>query len=618
MAVVKDSGEDREMHSGCGKRILLVEDEIIVAQSQKLILEREGYRVDLACSGEEAIDMIDGGVRADMVLMDIDLGEGMDGTEAAAIILKDHDIPVVFLSSHTEKEIVDRTRRITNYGYIVKASGDTVLFASIDMAFRLHDAARRLKESEVRYRLLADNSEDVIWTMDFNGRFTYISPAVERMTGWTPEEAMEMRLEDYVLPQYIVPLRNLLAEELAKPVGDRAESKSIEIQQYAKDGSVLDDEITVTWVLNKRGEPVGLQGSNRYINDRKRAEEALRKSEEFNRRLVESSPAGIIFVDARGVILFENEASKRMMGVPQGKPSPVVGLNILKIKQVEETGILHTMQRAAAGETITGLECHYRSLLGKELDVEVSAAPILGSDGSVQGGIVMLNDITEKVTAREQIKQMLAEKEVLLREIHHRVKNNMIILTSLLSIQAEYVDDPKTRGILQECKDRINTMQIIYDRLYRTNDLITVEVRPYLEYLIQTLFTAYATVPGKIDLRMDIEDFTMEVKRAIPCGLIINELISNALKYAFPGDRSGCISVSMEMGEEDGTPMDGDGATTGRIRLVIADDGVGLPRDLDLNHLSTFGLQLVRIQVDQLRGAVSILREGGTAYEILF
>jgi DNA-binding NarL/FixJ family response regulator len=189
------------------KTILLVEDESIIAMSIAAVLKKNGFIVSIVHNGEQAISTFRDDPAIDMVLMDIDLGKGMDGAETAQIILSEKELPVVFISSHTEPAIVEKTCGITSYGYVVKNSGETVLLASLRTAFTLFKAHRELqaanetlRESETRYRFLTEKMNDIIWTMDLSLKTTYVSPSVYKVLGFTPEERMAQDPRDQLTP----------------------------------------------------------------------------------------------------------------------------------------------------------------------------------------------------------------------------------------------------------------------------------------------------------------------------------------------------------------------------------------------------------------------------------
>lgn len=263
-----------------GKKLLLVEDDAIIALGEKRILEREGYEVIHAPTGEKAVDIAtDKNRHIDLVLMDIDLGAGIDGTEAARRILATCTIPISFLSSHTEKEYTDRAEQITSYGYIVKNSGETVLIASIKMAFRLFEATTNLRRSEQRFRLLAENARDLIYRIELlpERRFSYVSPSAYEITGYTPEEHYEdpdlgMKL---VHPSDQDHLRELIQSGSAL-------ERPLVLRWCRKDGAVIWTEQNNVPVYDQSGSLVAIEGIARDITERKALEESLRNS---NQRL---------------------------------------------------------------------------------------------------------------------------------------------------------------------------------------------------------------------------------------------------------------------------------------------------------------------------------------------
>ena len=216
--------------------------------------------------------------------------------------------------------------------------------------------------------------------------------------------------------------------------------------------------------------------------------------------------------------------------------------------------------------------------------------------------------IAEQERAEGQLTASLLEKETLLREVHHRVKNNMQVISSLLKIQSGYVNDD-VRGMFEECQHRILAMSLVHENLYKSQDMASVDFKEYIKTLLHDVFWSYGygVSTGRIKLEMNVEDVSFSVGDAMSCGLIINELVSNSLKHAFPEGRSGKIKVSLRaLGE-------------GRFELVVGDDGIGVPQHLDFRDVATLGMHLVILLAeDQLRGAIELDRTGGTEFLITF
>lgn len=239
--------------------------------------------------------------------------------------------------------------------------------------------------------------------------------------------------------------------------------------------------------------------------------------------------------------------------------------------------------------------------------LEISASPIFDNKGKVCGTVHITKDITKRKQTEQQIDASLKEKEILLRELHHRVKNNMQVISSLLRLQSGTLDDDKAIAIFKECQNRVGTMALIHEKFYRSKDLSNIDFKAYVKELTQNLIQSYGIPVGKIAVNIDVKDVSLGINTAIPCGLLINELISNSLKHAFPRPIEGKINVSMQPVEKN------------QIELVISDNGIGIPAELDFRKTNSLGLQLVNTLVkDQLDGEIELDRSAGTKFKIKF
>ena len=215
-------------------------------------------------------------------------------------------------------------------------------------------------------------------------------------------------------------------------------------------------------------------------------------------------------------------------------------------------------------------------------------------------------EVTERKLVEDKLRSMLKEKEILLKEIHHRVKNNLQIIWSLLHLQEKNIMTEQARTILKESRNRIKSMAFIHDRLYHSEDFSNIDLTEYIENLTSNLFYTLQTESKSIKLITDVKNIFLSLDSAIPFGLIINELVTNALKYAFPNDKSGEIRISFH--------SDKDKIHT----LIVGDNGEGLPENLDIHNTKTLGLRLVSSLVEQLEGSIDVDRNGGTTYKVVF
>lgn len=344
--------------------------------------------------------------------------------------------------------------------------------------------------------------------------------------------------------------------------------------------------------LDAHGTVAGIVCTLTDITTLRKAEDELRESEEKFRVLAETSPTAIVV--CRGdAIVYVNPSAIRLLGYAESE--------LLNMKfrdwvhpdfrtNVEQRGL--ALQR---GEPVPG---QYELKFVKKNDdqgwVIVSAGRIVF--GGKPGAIATLVDITGAKRAEEEMKAALAEKEVLLREVHHRVKNNMQIISSLLDLQSDSISDERTRSCLRESQNRVRSMALIHERLYQSKNFSSIDLGEYIRDLSNYLFDSYGVAIERVSLDIDAGNIALEINRAVPCGLIINELISNALKHAFPDGRSGQLSVRVGSDEE-------------TITLEVADTGRGMPAGLDIQTTGTLGLQLVLLLAKQLGGRASFSHE---------
>jgi two-component system, sensor histidine kinase PdtaS len=330
----------------------------------------------------------------------------------------------------------------------------------------------------------------------------------------------------------------------------------------------------------------------------------LQQGEEQLRMIVEAAPSAIVMVGERGEIVLFNRQAEGLFGYSRvevrGRPVELLVPQRFRTPHVSHRAMFFgdPQSRAmGAGRDLFGLRKD-----GTEVPVEIGLNPLRTREGRFV--LASIIDITERKRAEEWTRNSLREKEVLVKEIYHRVKNNLQMIISLLRMQARALQDPAVKDALRESQDRIKSMALIHEKLHRSPDLANVNLAEYLRDLVQTLFQSYAVGSRRIDLRLDVADISLSLDELVPCGLIVNELVSNCLKHAFPDRRSGVIHVGVS-------------ALDGRCRVVVRDDGVGV-KDLDAAHATTLGLSLVRTLAEQLSGAVRFRTDAGTTVEIEF
>jgi two-component sensor histidine kinase len=226
--------------------------------------------------------------------------------------------------------------------------------------------------------------------------------------------------------------------------------------------------------------------------------------------------------------------------------------------------------------------------------------------GQMKGVIEYVRDITERKMAEDRLQASLQEKEVLLKEVHHRVKNNMQVISSLLNLQSRHIQDPKVFEMFKESQRRIRSMALIHERLYQSSDFARIEFSEYLRNLASHLFHSYQVDASRVQLKIEAEKVHLNINTAIPCGLIVNELVSNALKHGFPEGRKGQLDIDLRR-------VAGDGYV-----LRVRDDGVGFPEGLDFRKTETLGMQIVSTLISQIDASIDLVRDKGTEFTIHF
>ena len=264
------------------------------------------------------------------------------------------------------------------------------------------------------------------------------------------------------------------------------------------------------------------------------------------------------------------------------------------------------LEKLLQQKALSNIELSFATSRGEQVPLLLSVAVLVDRDEQIEGFVITARDITQRVEAEIQLKSSLEEKEVLLKEIHHRVKNNLQVISSLLNLQARQVNDEKALEMFDDSKNRVRTMALIHEKLYKSADLAQIDFGEYVHSLVNSLFEAYRDRGENIRALIDVENVLMGVDQGIPCGLIVNELVSNSLKHAFPSARQGSIWISLSPLRE------------GKYILGIRDDGVGLPAMIDFRNSDSLGLRLVNILVSQLGGHIELYSGEYTDFRIEF
>ena len=482
---------------------------------------------------------------------------------------------------------------------VIMKQGDIELVA----AFVRDDTVRKnaenaLLKSEDKYRRIYEALTDVYYRTDREGIVTEISPSVTMQAGWDPQDVIGHPVTDF----YQDPsAREIFANTLKK----KGSINDYELQLLAKDGKVIEVSASSHTLFDDKGDYTGLEGILRDITTRKQMEEALRESEEKFRTMVENSLQGVIIVqDFR--IVYANEALSKITDYTIEEMLAFSPDQVKKMVHVEDQSLVWgRIASRLAGEDVPP-RYEYRGIIkdGSIVWLEMIANLIeYQGKPAVMGAII---DITERQQADEQIKASLREKEVMLREIHHRVKNNMQIILSLLRIQSRTVKDKRTQDMFRQSQNRILSMALIHEALYKSGDLARIDFAEHIRRMTTHLLSVYRKDLGDVKINQEAEGMFLDINKAIPCGLIISELVSNCLKHAFLRKREGQIIIRMTRDKN------------GKNNLIVKDNGTGLPEGLNFRETKTLGLQLVTDLVQQVNGSIMLGKTHGTEFIVRF
>jgi len=528
------------------KTILLVEDEVLVAASQKMTLEDYGFRVIIAGSGAKAIEIVKRDPSIDLVLMDIDLGPGNpDGTDAAERVLKVRDLPIIFCTNHAEKEMVNQVRGIARYGYVLKYAGEFVLIESINMAIELFETQSRLKKENAERRSAEQAGTEQLKNIRFLAETAvqFIDTTVDRdIYSYIGECLHSLISEAYITVNSVNQEQGVLTTESLLGVGDR----------YEKLISILG--------IN----PIG----NTYRVDSSILELASGSLEEFSGGLHELSFGGIPRTVCRALEKFFQIGS-------------IYGIAFMVDRKIYATStfLMKKGHRIRNRETIEAF-ARQASIALKRQKIE--------------------EDLRN---SRKELQNLLIEKELLLQETHHRIKNNMNMIHSLLSIQARSLEDKNSRIILKDAAGRLQTMMLLYEQLYRSENYREINAGDFIPPLVQRIADSFPPLP-RITCSIDVDDFQIKPKVMTPLGIIITELITNSMKHAFTESREGRIILKVSEGQNS------------MLRLDYRDNGSGLPEPEKGEYSAGLGLKLVDALVRQLDGSLEIENNHGVKITI--
>lgn len=611
------------------KTVLLVEGEYGGAGGLSQRLQRLGYRVVAASSWEAVTERLHPLPPLDLVLMEIDPQAGREAIEAFQRRLEVYDLPVVFLAGAGEAERMQRLEPALSYGYVLKEAGDPVLAVTLKMALKLHEARRRQQQAaqaleqaglalqtfEQRYvtevqqvqqdlaRLLS-RVPDLYFRMRMDGTIlSYLGSQAKDL--YVPvEQFIGKRLEDVLPPTASAPILEAVARTraAAQAAAAPADAAAVAVEySLPMQGGVHTYEARL---FPLEGDE--LVAIVQDITGRKQIEQALRESETRFRLTWMETPAGLELFDGDGWLVDMNPTCLKILGVSDVEA--VRGLNLLadpkispQLKAQLRQGEAVRFEAVFDFDRVRQQGLFPTSRTG-QCDFEVIIRPLPGAD-TITGYLMHVQDVTERKQYEAAQARALKEKNTLLGDLQHRIKNSLNMITSLIQLEQFAAVHPETQGALEDLHGRVHSLADLYGLLYETKNVEHVQLGAYLGRVADSLARSYGYSHQGVRLWVRCAETVVFAQPATAFGLILNELLTNAFKYAFPGERPGNIWVEL-------------GLDAGQVVLSVADDGVGPPPGFCPRQSSGMGMQIVQMLAEELRGQLDYRRDEQTVFVV--
>lgn len=580
--------------------ILLVEDEAILAVSQAEFLKLKGYSVQHVSNSYDAIDFVTSGERADLILMDINLSDELDGIQLAKKILDIKEIPILFVSGYSDQKILNRVADLKHYGFVPKISSPDIVECMIKSALKLHQVEQSLAFREKELRITFEAMGDAVIVLTPEGQIRDINQKALDLLGYQKMEVIGKEITSFL---YLIQAESRM--RITYPFLNNSEvlietKRRNDLMIISRNGREINVTETVSPILDANKNLSGI-----VIVFRENPETPVlvppKDSESLYAKVFQLSPIAMAISTIKdGTYLDINPAMETIF---QFEKEKVIGRRTDEFKawsnpeQIQRLNALYEQNGRLAGERMSVTHAD-----GKQYEVLVFSQAM---DISGERFVLWINlDVTKILDIEGRLAKSLEEKDILLKELQHRVKNTLAIISGLLNLESFKVENELAKQSFLNAQSRIMSMSKVYENLYQSEDLESVDLRKYIEDLVYSLHDIFVLNPTKIKFDVKLEDIRLDLKRTLPLGLIVNELLTNALKYAYPNDASGDIRIQLTKTKE-------------HIQLTVGDDGVGLPESVNIEKGNHFGYELIRSLTSQLKGVFSSVSKKGEGLNII-
>ena len=576
--------------------ILIVEDETVEAMNLKTSLQLMGYNVlAIASRGDEAVEKAKK-LKPDLILMDVILKGDMDGIEAAEIVKK-LKIPVIYITALPDDATVNRALLSEPYGYLIKPFDDRKLKVSIEVALYKNQMEKKVKKSNKSfYKVIFENTGTSTVIIEEDMTLSLVNTEFSQLTGYSKKEIEgKLNWTEFFASDDLPMMKEFHALRRINP--DDA-PRNYEARLITRNNDIRTVYLTVALLPGTKKSMASIVD----LTELQRSKKEIEKSKKKFKTIFENAAEAMILFDRYGTILEANDKIEEISGF---RKEELIGHKFMKLLpkvKIEYLKALKAFKDIISGNELKQVEWTIKNKAGKEI-VFMAHPSVLRTENRIDGLVMIIEDVTDRKRVENTLRTSLEEKEVLLREIHHRVKNNLQIISSLLSLQCIQLDDDETVDVLRECQGRVRTMAMIHENLYQSKDINHINFGNFVKKLLSDIFYSYRVDPRSIKLTTNVENVDIGIETAMPCGLIINELATNSIKHAFP---NGTGNISVELTSS--------GLNNDSFILIFDDDGIGLPENLTPENTKKLGLMVVNTLSNQLNAEMEIDRSNGTRF----
>ncbi|MBL4709857.1 MAG: PAS domain S-box protein, partial [Flavobacteriales bacterium] len=494
-------------------------------------------------------------------------------------------------------EITDRKRvEVAEQKFMLQKSANKTLQVQLEQNRQIQ---RRLQNSQSYSEGVIESSLDMIFTTDIKGKINKLNSSAKKQ--------LQLEKEDFIKKPFEILLSDKkkgikILEQL-----NRTNSFSGEVNLKRKDASVFPAFLSISHLFNIDGTFMGIMGISRDISELISKENEIKKQASKLNAIIESSSHYIFTVNRNFRITSFNDLFRKDIIEKNGIEIELFDsfFDVLRENKEDATSFWKEKFSDSFKGKSQKFEVKSNSIEQEPFYREIYLNPVLSENGEIEEISGIGHDTTQKKLNELELTNSLNEKEILLKEVHHRVKNNMQVISSILNLQSSYVTDQRVLDALRESQNRIRAMASIHERLYRTKNLSDIKFSSYIKDLAESLVNTYELSNTSVKLVFSLDEVFLSLNTAIPCGLILNELISNSLKYAFKDRNEGVIDIKLIRERE-------------KISLSLSDDGIGIPDNVNVENTDTLGLQLVYTLVEQIEGELKVERLNGTTFTFAF